>query len=136
MARAVGLDVTLHRAFDMIADWRHAVDQAVALGIGRILTSGGARSAPEGLARLQEVVTYAAGRISIMPGAGINAQTVGPFLSLPITEVHASCAGPIAPDTAALGFGFVSPEAKRTDAARVAALKAALTATPRGANLG
>ena len=135
MARAVGLDVTLHRAFDMIADWQRAVDQAVELGITRILTSGGARSAPEGLARLTEVTAYAAGRISIMPGAGINAQSVSPLLALPISEIHASCAGPIAADAAALGFGFVSADAKRTDATRVAALKAALTARPQGANL-
>ena len=135
MARAAGLEVTLHRAFDMVTDWRAAVDQAVDLGVTRILTSGGAVSAPEGVARLAEVVGYAAGRISVLPGAGISAETVGPLLGLGVDEVHASCAGPIAPDAAALGFGFASAGARRTDAGRVRALKAALTAGRGGASL-
>lgn len=135
IARASGLEITLHRAFDMVADWRAAVDQAVALGITRILTSGGALSAPAGLARLAEVARYSAGRIRIMPGAGVSAETVAPLLSLPIAEVHASCSGPVPPDPAALAFGFASPAARRTDAARVRALKAALTAKASGASL-
>jgi len=40
MRRAAGLEVTLHRAFDLIDNWREAVDQAVALGVNRILTVG------------------------------------------------------------------------------------------------
>lgn len=127
VARAAGLEVTLHRAFDMIADWRAAVDMAVDLGISRILTSGGAASAPVGVARLAEVFAYAAGRITILPGAGISAETIGALRHLPLTEVHASCAGPIPPDPAALAFGFASPTARRTDMARVRALKAALS---------
>lgn len=127
MLRAAGLDVTLHRAFDMVADWRAAVDQAVDLGITRILTSGGAASAPAGAARLAEIFTYAAGRITILPGAGISADTVAALRHLPLSEVHASCSGPIPPDPAALAFGFASATAKRTDPARVAALKAALS---------
>lgn len=127
MARAAGLEVTLHRAFDMVADWRLAVDQAVDLGISRILTSGGAVSAPAGVARLAEVFAYAVGRITILPGAGITAETVGALRGLPMTEVHASCSGPVAADPADLAFGFASPTARRTDPARVAALKAALS---------
>lgn len=127
MAPTVGMEVTLHRAFDMVADWRAAVDQAVALGVTRILTSGAAASAPAGVARLAEVFAYAAGRIAILPGAGITAETVGALRHLPLTEVHASCAGPVDADPAALAFGFASPTARRTDAGRVAALKAALS---------
>lgn len=127
-AAAAGMQITLHRAFDMVPDWRRALDQAVALGVHRILTSGGAASAPAGAARLAEILAHAAGRIRILPGAGISAQTVGPLLALGVTEVHASCAAPLPPDPAALAFGFASPTTRRTDAARVAALKAALVA--------
>lgn len=127
MSRAAGLEVTLHRAFDMVPDWRRGLDQAVELGITRILSSGGAVSAPAGAGRLADMIAYAAGRIGIMPGAGISAETAGPILALGVEEVHASCAGPVVPDPDTLAFGFVSPGAKRTDRARVAALKSALS---------
>lgn len=135
MTRALGLQVTLHRAFDLIPDWRRAIDQAVDLGISRILTSGGAVSAPAGYQRLAEIVAYAGDRIGIMPGAGIRPETVGPFLALPIADIHASCGAPIASDPASLVFGFASPNAKRTSAAQVRALKVALTAGASGASL-
>ncbi len=125
-AAAAGLGVTLHRAFDLIEDWRRAVDAAVDLGIERILTSGGALGAPAGAARLAEVMRYAEGRIIVMPGAGISAQTIGGLRGLPLREVHASCAAPVASDPRDLAMGFALPGAKRTDAGRVAALKAAL----------
>lgn len=135
MRRAAGLEVTLHRAFDLIDNWREAVDQAVALGVSRILTSGGAASAPEGVARLAEIMDHAGGRITILPGAGISADTIGALRGLPLGEVHASCRGPVAADPASVAFGFAPRDAKRCDAARVRALKAALTGPPSGASL-
>lgn len=135
MRRAAGLQVTLHRAFDLIDNWREAVDQAVALGVSRILTSGGALSAPEGVARLAEIMDHAGGRITILPGAGISADTIGALRGLPLGEVHASCRGPVAADPASVAFGFAPRDAKRCDAARVRALKAALTGPPSGASL-
>lgn len=135
MRRAAGLEVTLHRAFDLIDNWREAVDQAVALGVNRILTSGGAGSAPEGVARLAEIMDHAGGRITILPGAGISADTIGALRGLPLGEVHASCRGPVAADPASVAFGFAPRDAKRCDAARVRALKAALTGPPSGASL-
>lgn len=135
MRRAAGLEVTLHRAFDLIDNWREAVDQAVALGVSRILTSGGALSAPEGVARLAEIMDHAGGRITILPGAGISADTIGALRGLPLGEVHASCRGPVAADPASVAFGFAPRDAKRCDAAQVRALKAALTGPPSGASL-
>lgn len=135
MARATGLQVTLHRAFDMVADWRRAVDQAVDLGITRILTSGAAVSALAGRDRLAEIAAYAGRRIAIMPGAGIRAANVGLLLDLPVSDIHASCGEEVVSDPASLAFGFASPTAKRTAAGQVRALKAALTAQASGASL-
>lgn len=126
-AAADGLQLTLHRAFDLIEDWRRALDQAVALGVHRILTSGAALSAPAGIARLAEIVDYAAGRIGILPGAGISAETAGPLRNLKIEELHASCSAPVLGDAKAIAFGFANPNARRTDAGRVRALKAVMT---------
>ena len=51
LAAARGLDVTLHRAVDLAPDAEEAVSLAIALGIPRILTSGGAASVADGLPR-------------------------------------------------------------------------------------
>lgn len=91
-ARAKGLGITLHRAFDLVPDFAAAIETAVDLGIERILTSGGAASAPAGLMQLRSLHEMACGRISIMPGAGLTPQNVGTLVqAVPVTEVHSSC---------------------------------------------
>lgn len=67
------LDVTFHRAFDFTADPAQALEVLVGLGIGRVLSSGQAASAVEGREILRTLVRQAAGRISVMPGAGLSA---------------------------------------------------------------
>lgn len=69
---AKGMDITFHRAFDECADPFAALEQLVDLGIPRLLTSGMAASAQEGLPLISKLVRQTSGRISIMPGAGIN----------------------------------------------------------------
>jgi copper homeostasis protein len=117
VAAAEGMDVTLHRAADLCADPLAVVDLCHALGIRRILTSGGAASAASGLDRLAAMVRHAAGRLSIMPGGGVTPETVAALRGLRPAEVHASCSvpGPAAP------MGFGAP--RLTSAERVRALK-------------
>jgi copper homeostasis protein len=123
-----GLRCTLHRAVDLCPDLAQATRLAVDLGFERILTSGGARSAPEGLAGLARCFDAAAGRIAIMPGAGINADNVDQLRArLPLTDVHASCSEPLpAPAPAVAAFGFDAGRRRRTSSALVARLKAQL----------
>jgi len=70
------LPVTLHRAFDECADLEESLEEVVATGAARILTSGGAPTAAEGLAALKELVADAGDRITILPGSGINASNI------------------------------------------------------------
>ena len=70
--RAEGMEVTLHRAFDMTKDPFASLEAAVELGCSTILTSGQARSAPEGAELLGELRRRAAGRIDIMAGSGVK----------------------------------------------------------------
>jgi copper homeostasis protein len=125
-----GLHCTLHRAIDLCPDLEKATGLAIALGFGRILTSGGAGSVPEGVAGLQRCFAAAAGRIAIMPGAGINAANVSQLRAqLPLTDVHASCSAPLPPTSpAVLAFGFDNGQRRQTSRDQVAALKAALLA--------
>ncbi len=73
---AEGLDITCHRAFDFTPDPLAALDDLVALGIPRVLSSGQAASAFEGRFLLKKMVVRAAGRIAVMPGAGIHAGNI------------------------------------------------------------
>jgi copper homeostasis protein len=67
------LPVTFHRAFDDIADQWAGLDDVIATGATRILTSGGAATAPAGTGKLASLVTAAKQRVIIVPGGGINA---------------------------------------------------------------
>jgi copper homeostasis protein len=84
------LEVTFHRAFDSTPDLLHAVEDVIATGATRILTSGGAASAPQGVATLRKLVEAAGDRIIIMPGAGLDARNISKVLAdTKATEFHA-----------------------------------------------
>ncbi len=124
VAEAAGLDTTLHRAIDLCPDVGEAIETAFALGFRRILSSGGAPTAPQGRTRLGQMIAAAHGRLAIMPGSGVTVETWPLLAGLGVTEVHASCAArvPGQPDRC----GFVTGSEKRTDRAKVRALRAAL----------
>ena len=126
LAEARGLDATLHRAIDLAPDKVEAVGVAMELGFGRILSSGGATSAPEGAEVLAAMMARAGQACVIMPGSGISAATLPRLRHLPLREVHASCAKALPVGGAALRLGFQAMGEKRTDRETVAALKRAL----------
>ncbi|WP_319568039.1 copper homeostasis protein CutC [Cohaesibacter marisflavi] len=129
LIKAAGpLDITLHRAFDMVSDFTEALDQAASLGIKRILTSGGAASAPEAIDHLQELIRQGGDTITIMPGGGINADTVQPFIKMGAREIHASCSSPQGPTGKVADLGFSLPSERQTDPDKIRALKTGLLA--------
>lgn len=73
---AKGLGVTFHRAIDVSRDPLQALEDAIVLGCERVLSSGAQPSALQGADLLREMVLRADGRISVMPGAGIDAMNV------------------------------------------------------------
>jgi copper homeostasis protein len=91
IAAAQPLPVTFHRAFDECPDPARALDTVIALGVTRVLTSGGAATAPQGAATIAKLVRLAAGRISILAGGGITADNVGALVRASgVREVHLS----------------------------------------------
>ncbi len=62
--------VTFHRAFDMARDAFQALEDVIATGADRLLTSGQEPSVIEGIDMIAELVQHAGARISIMPGCG------------------------------------------------------------------
>lgn len=71
---AAPLEVTFHRAFDVTPDLAAALEEIVATGCRRILTSGGASDAIAGAATLAALVGQAAGRVDIAVGGGLRAE--------------------------------------------------------------
>ncbi len=67
------MDVTLHRAFDMCRDAYEALDQAAALGIRTILTSGQKENSWAGRELIAGLVKESGGRVDIMAGGGVDA---------------------------------------------------------------
>jgi copper homeostasis protein len=125
VAVARGMDLTLHRCFDLVPDMGQALDEAVELGFSRVLTAGGAMTAMEGIDRLIALQARAAGRIGVMPGAGIRPANAGRFAALGFRELHGSCAREVAVAGPAVALGFGPAVERRTSADEVKALRAA-----------
>lgn len=120
------LEVTFHRAFDLTPDPLEALDMLVELGVERVLTSGQAPSAVAGADLIRRLVERAAGRLSVMPGAGVSGANVARLVQWTnAREVHAS-ASELCPATECAALGFVGAE-RVTTVERVRAIRAAFS---------
>lgn len=73
--QATPLEVTFHRAFDMVANLEHALEDVIATGCRRLLTSGGAENVYIGAERLRRLGVQADERIAIAVGGGLRLET-------------------------------------------------------------
>lgn len=91
VAAADDAEVTFHRALDVIADPIAALDTLAELGVARVLTSGGAVRAADGLDRLAALVEHSAELgIEIMAGGGVTASDIPALLRVGVDAVHLS----------------------------------------------
>lgn len=72
------VETVCHRAFDLTPDPYEALETLIRLGFDRLLTSGQKPTVPEGVTLIHKLILQAAGRIEIMPGAGITPENA-PF---------------------------------------------------------
>ncbi len=123
-----------HRAFDVVPDWKKAMDELIELGFDRILTSGQAVNSIEGAVSLKEMIEYADSRIEILPGGGIREHNVSRLIEMcGCNQVHAS-AGSKHKDSSCLSnpnvhfgaAGMPEDEFSITDIEKVKALKSAI----------
>lgn len=70
------LSVTFHRAFDVCRDPFAALEQIIAAGCDRILTSGQQSDAIKGIPLIAKLVERAGGRIIVMPGCGVRSHNI------------------------------------------------------------
>lgn len=90
---ATPMEVTFHRAFDEIRqEPQEALEAIIRCGCHRLLTSGCAPSAEEGIPVIRTLVQQARGRILIMAGAGVTPRNAPRILrETRVPEIHGSC---------------------------------------------
>ncbi|HPH74926.1 MAG TPA: copper homeostasis protein CutC [Bacteroidales bacterium] len=74
---AAPMSLTFHRAFDLCRDAKKGIEDLIATGAERILTSGQAKNAIDGITLIKNLISWSAGRIIIMPGGGIDEYNIG-----------------------------------------------------------
>jgi copper homeostasis protein len=134
-ADAPDIQLTFHRAFDVCRHAPDALEMLITLGIDRVLTSGQAASAWEGRERIAALTSQAAGRITVMPGGGINEQNAAELVRVTgASELHVRGAT-LRRDAGAaheIPFRKSLPEDQLarevTDAGRIAAIRRAVNA--------
>ena len=86
-----GLPVTVHRAFDQTSDWRSAFEQLNALGVDRILSSGCAHRAEDGLDVAAALIQAAGDELIVVAGGGVSSANVESICAATgASEVHSS----------------------------------------------
>jgi copper homeostasis protein len=84
------LPVTFHRAIDRAVNLPTAIEHAIEAGARRVLTSGGAATALEGVNVIAALVNQAGKRISIVVGGGVREHNVRTVIARTgVREVHA-----------------------------------------------
>lgn len=87
---AGGAPVTLHRAIDVTADPVATLQSARELGLRRVLTSGGASAAIDGIDTLRTLVAAAEGEIEVMAGSGVDVTSAPKLAAVGVDAIHFS----------------------------------------------
>jgi len=66
------MKITCHMAFDELANPIEGLDLLIELGVDRVLTKGCKTNAFEGINNLKRMVDYAADKIKVVAGGGVN----------------------------------------------------------------
>jgi copper homeostasis protein len=88
-------EIVFHRAFDEVADPLEALEHLIGLGVRRVLTSGQRPTALEGAGLLARLIEQSAGRIEVLPGAGVRSSNVAELVRLTgCSQVHGTFRAP------------------------------------------
>ena len=92
LIKAAGKEAVFHRAFDCCRDAFSSIEQLIALGIDRLLTSGQKSTAIEGLELIAQLQNTYGSEIELLAGSGINASNALNILQKTgIHQIHSSC---------------------------------------------
>jgi copper homeostasis protein len=128
------LSVTFHRAFDMARDPYQALEDVIATGVDRLLTSGQEPSVIEGLDLIAELVERAGERLIVMPGCGAERNFPKAVAQSGAREFHVTGFGSVASPMryrnprVYMGGALYPPVYERqvTEAGKIAALRSSV----------
>ncbi|MHA7277591.1 copper homeostasis protein CutC [Arthrobacter sp. Hz1] len=103
------LDYTFHRAIDHSHSALDALDSIAAAGFTRVLTSGGAPTAGQGIATLRAMAAAGSG-LTILAGGGVIPDDLPQLAAAGITEVHLSAKATHHPPDAGVPLGAADTE--------------------------
>jgi copper homeostasis protein len=110
------LEVTFNRAFDYTVSQEQALEDVIAAGCRRVLTSGGEPDVVRGAESLARLVSQAAGRIDVAIGGGLrlnNAATVARATGA--QHFHGSLRSRVASPMLYRGSGMLEDEGSSTE---------------------
>lgn len=84
------IELTFHRAIDAAVDPVTAIGVLIDLGFTRVLSSGGAPAAPDGVPTLRAMAAAAGGRLQVMAGGGMRPEIIATVLEAGVDAVHFS----------------------------------------------
>jgi len=128
-------ELTFHRAIDVAPDPIRVVDQCIALGIDRLLTSGGRTLAMDGIVGINAIIARCNGQFGVAIGGGINPENVVELVERTgAQEVHFSAQRALhrtqagaAMSASAAGFDFgTEPDIAKIEGVMNALVKAGL----------
>ena len=91
VALAAPLEVTFHRAFDLTPELEEALEDVIATGCHRLLTSGGEGTAIAGADALTRLVDLAATSIAIAAGGGVRPDNAATLVQrTKVKQLHSS----------------------------------------------
>lgn len=92
LAKQYHKEAIFHRAFDCVPSPYQAIEQLIALGVDRVLTSGQKEKAYDGRNLIKQLQERYGDRIQILPGSGIHSGNARKIIEeTGVTQVHSSC---------------------------------------------
>jgi len=88
LAKELNLETTFHRAFDYTNNPINSLNQIIALGFNRLLTSGAEETAEKGIGMIELLVKKSNGQIEIMAGCGVNEKNVLAIAKTGVDAIH------------------------------------------------
>ena len=87
-SKKLNLQVTFHRAFDLVSDYKKAIKKITDFGFDRLLTSGLKETAQQGLHIIKYLQENFGDRIEIMAGSGVNSSNAMKIANSGVKNLH------------------------------------------------
>lgn len=108
-----GKKFIFHKAIDETVDIDKAFEDLIAIGVDRVLTSGGKANVLEGLDKLKYLLNKYGEKIDILAGGGVNKDNITLLKDIGINQFHAGCKEIISDDNTKYDSSYIRVDAKK-----------------------